>query len=108
MTDPTIDPAHSKGLVTQFQSIHNADWYVGFNKQGKRLPGDYWKKAATDKLMRMRRKLYSFDKLILNHPSPHEESAGNGGVHGPVPHGAITKQWQERRRDLLLVGNERT
>ena len=85
MTDPTLDPAHSPGPVTQFQSVSNADWFVGFNRRGQRLHGAKWKK--TDGGEKSLRHLYSFVKVTVeanardSHRDRHGPMASVGGDH---------------------------
>jgi Fibroblast growth factor len=45
------------GFFTEFQSAVNADWFVGFNRRGQRLPGAQWKRNPNQ------RHCYQFVKM---------------------------------------------
>lgn len=51
---------HSANDYTEFQSVANPSWFIGFKKNGQRLVGDQWRKAKDS---RSPMKCYQFTKF---------------------------------------------
>jgi len=79
---------HAVNGFTEFQSAANKSWYVGFNRRGRRLPGDA---ARWAKNRPRRRRCYQFTKTDFPYVGrgaedrqPPGEATGDGSDVGKV------------------------
>lgn len=85
---------HAANDYTEFRSVANPRWYLGFNKDGRRLTGDQWTKAK-DQTAAL--KCYQFIKTDFT-PNRHtptrgrsvSDSAGSKGGPPPLPAGSAS------------------
>ena len=89
---------HAANDYTEFRSVANPRWYLGFNRGGRRLAGDQWTKARDKKAAL---KCYQFIKTDFN-PNWHKrgrlgaDSAGAKGGPPPLPDGSAASSSLER------------
>jgi len=79
---------HAMNGFTEFQSAANKSWYIGFNRRGRRLPGDA---ARWAKKRPRRRRCYQFVKTGFPHVGrgvedqrPPRKVTGDGSDVGKV------------------------